>query len=151
MGLFLILLIYHNHRTGIPLNRLDNLWVSNYEIAKKKAEIENKAILIYFDRPSNCNKCREMNYQVFQHSAFKSYAIENLVLLRLSFPSYNDFQPRVINTQFSDLGNADLEMDEAGPLILILDKNGNLITKTEYQKGGVTEFLSYIRENISHL
>jgi len=61
-------------------------WQTNFEIAKKQAEQENKLILLNFSGSDWCGPCIRMHEEIFESSSFKSFADNNLVLINADFP-----------------------------------------------------------------
>lgn len=61
-------------------------WLTDFEQAKTKAAEENKVILMSFQGSDWCGNCKRLEKVLFQSEDFKTYAAENLILLKLDFP-----------------------------------------------------------------
>ena len=61
-------------------------WSTNIEEAKAKATAENKTIVLVFSGSDWCAPCIKLDKNVWQSEEFKTFAAENLVLVRADFP-----------------------------------------------------------------
>jgi protein disulfide-isomerase len=61
-------------------------WYSNLEKAQEVAQAEDKVIFMHFTGSDWCQWCWKLRDEVFNKSAFKEYAQENLVMVKLDFP-----------------------------------------------------------------
>lgn len=61
-------------------------WGTDFEDAKKKAEKEHKLILLNFSGSDWCGPCIKLHNEIFENSAFKTFADSSLVLVNADFP-----------------------------------------------------------------
>jgi len=62
-------------------------WFTNIELAKAQAKLEHKTILMSFSGSDWCVNCMRLDKTLFQSKTFESYAKENLILVKVDFPS----------------------------------------------------------------
>jgi thioredoxin-related protein len=70
-------------------------WFTDYNAALKKAQAENKSVLINFTGSDWCPPCMRLKAEVFDKYEFKKYAHDNLILLEIDFPRRIDQPPGV--------------------------------------------------------
>ncbi|MCX7611970.1 MAG: thioredoxin fold domain-containing protein [Ignavibacterium sp.] len=122
----------------------DNLkWEENLEIALKKAQDENKYVLINFTGSDWCIWCQRLSNEVFTQKEFENFAEDNLILVKIDFPKNIE---QSVETKFYNNRLAQEFGVEGFPTIFILDKNGNMKLKTGYIPGGVTNYISYLKQ-----
>lgn len=61
-------------------------WENDFEIASRKAKLENKLMLLNFSGSDWCGPCIRLRKLVFESRVFISYADSNLVLINADFP-----------------------------------------------------------------
>ena len=117
-------------------------WLTDYNEALNLSAKTGKPILADFSGSDWCGWCIKLDKEVFSHSSFKKYAKKNLVLLMLDFPQ-NKPQTASIKKQNKSL--AEKYGIQGFPTVLLLDKNGKVISKTGYQAGGANKYVSHIK------
>lgn len=125
--------------------------MTSYTAAIKKAELEDKSILIHFTSLDPCVDCHDQENELFSHPAFISFAQENLVLLRLSHPEYLETSISGTNVKYEQEGVVPQQNVHEKPMILILDKKGNYLTEAGLPFEGVHAFIGYVSGSISAL
>lgn len=124
----------------------DDMWVTDYAAAVKKAKKENKSLLLNFTGSDWCGWCIKLDKEVFSQAEFKEYAEENLVLVKLDFPK---------RTQISEAEKA--QNNELAqkygirgfPTIILLDNDEKLVGQTGYQRGGAAAYVEHVEGMIS--
>ncbi|MDN5216048.1 thioredoxin family protein [Fulvivirgaceae bacterium BMA12] len=148
LGLFSILLVYTSNQLASNVSENRTIWMTDYEQARSVAEAEDKPILIYFSGSDWCKPCIKLSEQVFEREEFRFYARENLILLKLDFPRYKRNQLSTAQADHNEALAARFNREGDFPLVLIIDKHENVIAQTGYRNGDVTNFVSYVNENL---
>ncbi len=71
----------------------DDLWMTDYEAALKRAKVEGKMVFLDFTGSDWCGGCIYLRNNVFSTDTFKNYARKNLILVRVDFPLKKDIDP----------------------------------------------------------
>ena len=124
-------------------------WSTNVEEAIEEAQGDEdddaKHVFLYFAGSDWCPHCMEFEKKVLNTFRFRRFARKKLVPVLIDSPrqreiseeqkAYNDEQLAVYSV-------------EGFPTILILDSEGNVLSRTGYQKNGVGAFLKELKEII---
>ncbi|MCH6257075.1 thioredoxin family protein [Puniceicoccaceae bacterium K14] len=117
-------------------------WTEDAAAAINESKTEDKVLLMNFTGSDWCHWCKKIEGEIFSDKMFKDYADENLVLLKLDFPSKIP-QSAELKEQNKKL------LDKHGvrgfPTILALNSEGEVIGKLGYTHGGAAEFLSQLK------
>ena len=111
-------------KTGIDLN-----WQTNVELAKKSAEKNNKAVLIYFTGSDWSSACKNLNKDFFYTEKFKKIAEEKLILVRVDAPR----RPNLIS-ELQASYNSKLSKkygQKVYPTVVLVNAKGELLGKVE--------------------
>jgi thioredoxin-related protein len=122
----------------------DNLnWLTNMEEASAIAAKENKPILVNFTGSDWCGWCIRLTDEVFAKDSFKKYADNNLVLVKLDFPSKvkQSDETKQYNQKWLEKFGV-----RGFPTILLLDRDLKLVNKTGYQQGGPEAYIKHIKK-----
>jgi protein disulfide-isomerase len=129
-----------------PQKKLEAVWLTDFEEAKKLAKKEKKAIFIDFSGSDWCHWCVKLDNEVFAKSEFVKYASENLVLFLADFPRANQQSAKVKNQN-------QLLMKKYGvrgfPTIVILNSDGEKVSQMSYQPGGAAKYVESIKSNLT--
>lgn len=125
----------------------DVVWIEDYNVALQQANDQDKVILINFTGSDWCGWCKKLVKEVFSQPEFAKYANENLVLLKLDFPTTFKELPQEVQ-------NARLQLQEkyqvkGYPTILLTDSQGDVIAQTGYQAGGAGEYVKHLESLIN--
>ena len=119
-------------------------WVTDVREAVRKAEAEDKEILIDFTGSDWCVWCQKLEKEVFSTREFMEYAEENLVLLFVDFPSGIDLsEQQMMHNQML----AQLMSVQGYPTIWLMEKDLAPIMATGYRDGGVEEYIRHLEED----
>ena len=121
----------------------DNLnWTTELGQSIETAKAENKAVLVNFTGSDWCKWCFKLRDEVFSKDAFKEYADENLILVKLDFP-------RSISQSSETKAYNQLLAQKYGvqgfPTIIIFNSQGKPVAKTGYRTGGAANYVSHIK------
>ena len=119
-------------------------WKSNLEEAKKEATEQNKKILLVFSGSDWCAPCIKLDKNVWQSEAFKNESQKNWILIKADFPKKKanalavelTASNRKLAEQYNKAGNF--------PLVLLLDKKGNVLGITGYKNATPQEYIQII-------
>ena len=111
-------------KKGIDLN-----WQSNFELAKKSAEKNKKAILIFFTGSDWSSACKNLNKDFFYTEKFKKIAEENLILVRIDSPRRPDL---ISELQASYNNKLSKKYDQkVYPTVVLVNAKGEQLGKVE--------------------
>lgn len=117
-------------------------WYSNLEKAQEVAQAEDKVIFMHFTGSDWCQWCWKLRDEVFNKSAFKEYAQENLVMVKLDFPKKIE-QPE--ETKRYNRSLAQKYQIKGFPTIQLLTAQGEPIEKTGYREGGPEKYVEHLK------
>jgi len=120
-------------------------WITDYEKAFVIAKLENKHVLINFTGSDWCGWCKRLDREVFSQPAFKEYAKENLVLLKIDFPRRT---PQSREVKIKNQGYAKMFAVRGFPSIFIVKSNQRVVLRTGYKAGGADNYISHISRMI---
>ena len=117
-------------------------WAINYPAALVQADSENKKVFLFFTGSDWCGWCKRLDREILSTAEFKTYAEENLILVKLDFPrrTPQSGQLKAQNTQLA-------EQYEVGgfPTIIVLNSAGEKIGRLGYMEGGPDGFLKELK------
>ena len=117
-------------------------WGTDWEAAKAQAKKENKPIFINFTGTDWCGWCIKLDKEVFSKDAFKAYARDNLVLLKLDFPR-RKMLPKEKSARNQEL--AEIFGIRGFPTIVLLGADGKEKARTGYQRGGAEAYVEHLK------
>lgn len=119
-------------------------WIEDYQLALDRASNENKTILINFTGSDWCKWCIKLDEEVFSHKEFVDYAEDNLVMLKIDFPTTFKQLPQEEQSKRQQLQQ---KYGVRGyPTILLADAEGEVIGQTGYQPGGPQKYIDHLKE-----
>lgn len=102
-------------------------WLTNFNTATETAARENKNILLNFSGSDWCGPCIIMKREVFETEFFRSYASDNLVLLRADFPRLKKNQLEKSQLEHNEALAEKYNPNGKFPLTLLLNAKGEII------------------------
>ena len=124
---------------AVPEIPYDGSWTEDYAKARRIALQQGRPLLLDFTGSDWCVWCHRLDDEVFAKDAFKEYAKDNLVLVKLDFPRKTK-QPKEIATRNRAL--AERYGIRGFPTLIVLNPSGEQIGKLGYVKGGPKAFLA---------
>ena len=117
-------------------------WAIDYPAALAQADNENKKVFLFFTGSDWCGWCKRLDREILSTPEFKTYAEENLILVKLDFPR-NTPQSGQLKAQNRQLA----EQYEVGgfPTIIVLNNSGKQIGRLGYREGGPDGFLKELK------
>jgi len=120
-----------------------------------KAEIlaskENKTIMLVFSGSDWCVPCMRLDREILSQPAFENYASKKIVLLKADFPSRSKNKKHISKTQQAYNAKLFEKYNPKGifPLVVMLNRKGEVIAETGYKKMTPMAYASYIDRLIS--
>lgn len=121
-------------------------WTEDYAAAAKTAADGNKYMLLNFTGSDWCGWCIRLDKEVFSQPAFKEYANEQFVLVKLDFPRDRALSEDVVQQ------NRELQAKygvRGYPTIIVLSPSGELAGQTGYRPGGPEAYVEHLKELIA--
>jgi len=121
----------------------DDLWLTNFEQAKKAATEQKRQILVNFSGSDWCGWCKKLDSEVFATPEFKEYAKSTLVLFQADFPRNTKQAPEI---QKQNEALSQTYSVEGFPTVLLLSADGKLLARTGYQRGGGKAYVDHVKK-----
>ncbi len=118
-------------------------WKDDFDAAVKAAKDSGKHVLVDFTGSDWCGWCIRLTDEVFSKSAFKEFAEENLILVKVDFPRGKELPAEVMQR------NRELAQEygvRGFPTIVILDSEGKEVARTGYRRGGAEAYVKHLKE-----
>jgi thioredoxin-related protein len=108
-------------------------WNTDLAVAKRKAAVTNKNILLVFTGSDWCLPCMYLDKAVWPSEEFKAAAEKNWILLRADFLQKKG-NPEPVNVNDMKMILAEkYNRDGFFPYFVMLDKNGKVLSKSGYE------------------
>ena len=116
--------------------------MTDFELAKSQAKINNKPILLIFSGSDWCGWCVKLDQEVFNTQEFKDWAAENVITVIADFPATRQLPPELAK-QNEELKNT---YNVSGfPTVFLLKDDGSVIARTGYQRGGAANYIRHLK------
>lgn len=109
-------------------------WLTNFEEAKSEASSSHHNIVLVFQGSDWCAPCIKLDRDIWSTSEFQQLAKDHFVMLKADFPRKKNNQlSKELQAQNAQLAE---RYNNQGffPLVVVLDKNGNVLGKMGYEK-----------------
>ena len=121
-------------------------WLNNLDDAKKTAAANHELILLNFSGSDWCGPCIRLRKEIFESTAFKNYADENLVLVNADFPRLKKNQPGKAQVKINEALADQYNSKGKFPLTLLLSADGKVLkTWDGFPDVSAEEFTSDIK------
>lgn len=119
-------------------------WQTDFNEAQKIALEKNQKIILVFQGSDWCAPCIKLDTEIWSTKEFTDYSKENFVLLKADFPrkkknKLDDFQQEK-NNKLAEKYNTNGYF----PLVVVLDKNANVLGNTGYKKVSPSEYIKIL-------
>lgn len=117
----------------------DSEWLTNYDIAIKTAEKQDKNVMVYFTGSDWCPPCKMLKTDLFESAEFLALS-EKYVLLYIDIPMNKDI---LTSDQLKHNKEISSKLNKKGavPLLKILDNKGKELGKySGYSMNGETSY-----------
>jgi thioredoxin-related protein len=124
-------------------------WYSDFDQAKKEAEVEGKYMMLYFSGSDWCKPCIQLSRNILETKTFYEYTRGNFVPVKLDFPKMKKNKlPKDNETRNENLAEK-YNPNGVFPLLVFLDNNEKMIGFTGYTDVSPQAYVSLI-DNIIH-
>jgi len=123
-------------------------WITDVNEAKKIATENNKPIVLVFSGSDWCAPCMKLEKQVFSTEEFKNYASENYILLKADFPQRKKNRLSEEQQGRNNLLAEKYNKNGYFPLVVVLNKKGELLGNLGYKNIGAKEYIESINVQI---
>ena len=118
-------------------------WSEDFAACMEMAKKTHKPIFALFTGSDWCIWCKRLEGEVLSKDEFLKYAGRKLILFKADFPNKIP--------QLDELKNQNKNLAKkygvrGYPTVLLLDKKGEVIGKTGYQKGGPDEYVKHLKK-----
>jgi len=117
-------------------------WLNNFDKATSTANNENKNIVMVFAGSDWCAPCIKLEKYILESDDFKNYAKEHWVLLKLDFPKKKKNKLSDEQQLHNDALAEKYNRKGYFPLVVLLDKKGNVLGETGYKKVTSQEYVN---------
>jgi len=110
---------------AIHAQQHEDIWVTDFELAKTQAKEQNKNILMYFTGSDWCKPCKILKVDLFDTPKFQKYA-KSYVMLKIDIPRNQELlseEQRKENFKILKEYNT----EGAFPLLLAMSKQGKVL------------------------
>ncbi len=114
-------------------------WVTDLQVALRRARVENKHVLLDFTGSDWCGWCMRLKGEVFDQPKFAAYAKANLIMVEVDFPRRKELSASQQEANNKLARKYDIE---GYPTIIVLDAKGQQIGKSGYVRGGPQAFIN---------
>lgn len=126
-----------------PTKSGQEVWLTDFEKAKKQAAKQGKSILIDFTGSDWCGWCIKLKKEVFSHEEFVKEASKDFVLVMVDFPKAD-----ILTEEQKD---ANVELGKVYgvkgfPTIILTDAKGKKFAQTGYREGGPGPYLNHLEK-----
>lgn len=119
-------------------------WQTDLITAKEIASKENKPIILVFQGSDWCAPCMKLEKEVWSTTEFIDYAKENFVLLLADFPRKKQNALTKEQQEKNDQLAEKYNKNGYFPLVLVLDKDGNVSGTTGYKNMKPNEYIQLL-------
>jgi len=109
-------------------------WLTNFEEAKYLASKSDENIILVFQGSDWCAPCIKLNREIWSNATFQNLAKDHFIMLKADFPRKKSNKlSEELQEQNAKLAE---KYNDQGffPLVVILDKSGNVLGKMGYEK-----------------
>jgi thioredoxin-related protein len=120
-------------------------WFTDFEKAKSIAIENNENILVVFQGSDWCAPCIKLDREIWSTSEFQKLANNHFVMVKADFPRKKTNQlSKALQAQNAKLAER-YNRDGFFPLVVVLDKDGNVLGKMGYEKLSPTNYFNKLR------
>jgi thioredoxin-related protein len=130
---------YSNYAAGSYSSGQIN-WINNYADAARQAQMSGKPILILFTGTSWCPACMKLEREVLSKPQFAQAVGDKFIFVKAEISDYTGGMGSSYGPLLQRYGI------EAFPSIVIVDANGQQISRVEYQAGGPEMYIRQLSQ-----
>lgn len=118
-------------------------WLTDIQEAKALATEKNCIIILVFQGSDWCAPCMKLEKEIWSTEEFKTFA-DSVVLLKADFPRKKQNQLNPVQQKKNDQLAEKYNEDGYFPLVVVLNKSGQVLGTTGYQKMTPQEYISLL-------
>lgn len=123
-------------------------WTTDFEVAKKTAQKDQKPIILVFQGSDWCAPCIKLDREIWSSPEFQEYSKKNYVMLQADFPRKAKNQlPDNLQTQNKALA-AKYNPNGYFPFVVVLNAKGDVLGQTSYQKVSPKDYIKILNSFI---
>jgi protein disulfide-isomerase len=134
-------------KTKVAKDEFQFEWLVDYDQAFQIAKEQNKTVLIDFTGSDWCHWCIKLVDEVFSKAEFANYANDNLVMLKIDFPT--TFKELPQEEQAKRMKLQEKYGVKGYPTIMLVNADGTVIGQTGYQEGGPVKYVEHLQKMIN--
>jgi len=120
-------------------------WYTNFQEAKSKASSTNQDIVLVFQGSDWCAPCIKLDKEIWSTTEFQKLANDHFVMVKADFPRKKTNKlSEELQTQNAALAEK-YNREGFFPLVVVLDKNGNVLGKMGYEKLTPTNYFNKLK------
>jgi thioredoxin-related protein len=120
-------------------------WYTNFQEAKSKASSTNQDIVLVFQGSDWCAPCIKLDKEIWSTTEFQKLANDHFVMVKADFPRKKSNKlSEELQTQNAALAEK-YNREGFFPLVVVLDKNGNVLGKMGYEKLTPTNYFNKLK------
>jgi thioredoxin-related protein len=119
-------------------------WETSYKNSIIKAQNQNKKIILVFQGSDWCGPCIKLSKEIWSKEEFISYSKINYILIQADFPRK---KKNALTKEQQKINNFLAEKYNPNgyfPLVVVLDKNGEVLGETSYKKTTPTQYINIL-------
>lgn len=123
-------------------------WLTNFNEAKKEANLQHKLILMNFSGSDWCSSCIRLHKEMFETDVFKNFADTSLILMNADFPRLKKHQLSKQLQQQNDSLAEHYNPSGKFPYTLLMTSDGKVLKDWDdgYPKETPEEFINEIKK-----
>jgi thioredoxin-related protein len=122
-------------------------WITDLQVALREANEQNKKVLLYFSVPEACDRCIDLEKNVFSSGDFKKFASDNYILAKADFSGEIDPRTKQENLLIVEKYNK----DGFFPLVVILDGSSKVLGKIGiYNNEPPSTYIAHLQAIVRH-
>lgn len=119
------------------------VWQTEVQAAQQQAFLEQKQVFLFFTGSDWCSWCKKFDGEILETPAFRAYAAQRLVLVKLDFPRTFKLPERQV---VQNRALARKHRVDGYPTVVVLNPDGKTLGSLGYQPGGPEPFVMAMME-----
>ncbi|MBL9194102.1 MAG: thioredoxin family protein [Opitutaceae bacterium] len=126
-----------------PVHAPPLVWQTEVQAAQQQAFLEQKQVFLFFTGSDWCSWCKKFDGEILETPAFRAYAAQRLVLVKLDFPRTFKLPERQV---VQNRALARKHRVDGYPTVVVLNPDGKTLGSLGYQPGGPEPFVMAMME-----
>lgn len=119
-------------------------WYKDFDEAKAAAQQGDKRIILVFKGSDWNGACIRLKNEMWSNSEFQQYAKEHYIMLEADFPKRKENKLSVEQLEKNNKLIETYNRSKVIPLVVVLDKDGNLLGTTGYKDVDVEKYIELL-------